>query len=127
MAGRPVSPTEDLLRRLCTYDERYLQAARWPEVQAGVGGATTLSRRTRALVELAALLAVDAETTSLRWAAERAAVAGADDQALVRVLLASASAAGSAQTASGAARLALALDLDVAAERAPLLSEQSGF
>ena len=64
-------------------------------------------------MELAALLAADAATPSLRWAVDRAAATGAGDDKLVQVLLASASAAGSACTAASAARLALALDLDL--------------
>ena len=64
------------------------------------------------LVELAALLAVDAPTTCLRWAAERACATGADDHMLVYVLETAALAAGSAQAVASAPRLALALDLD---------------
>jgi hypothetical protein len=41
-----------------------------------------LDRQTRALVQLSALLAVDAATTTLRWAAEVASSRGADDAAL---------------------------------------------
>jgi alkylhydroperoxidase/carboxymuconolactone decarboxylase family protein YurZ len=66
----------------------------------------------RVLVELAALLAADAPTATVRWAAERAAAAGASDEELVGVLLATGPAAGEAQTVSSAPRLALALDLN---------------
>ena len=72
-----------------------------------------LDRQTRALVQLSALIADDAPTASLRWAADVAATAGADDAALVKVLAAAARATGAAQTAKSAPRLALALDVDI--------------
>ena len=72
-----------------------------------------LDRKTRALVRLSALVADDAGTESLRWAADVAAATGADDLALVRVLTAAACATGSAQVVKSAPRLALALDLDL--------------
>jgi hypothetical protein len=84
-----------------------------------MAGAVTrcgLDRETRALVQLSALVAGDAGTTSLRWAADVAAAAGADDAALIRVLTSAGSAAGAAQTVKSAPRLALALDLDIEVE-----------
>lgn len=80
-----------------------------------VDSAGRLDRRTRVLVLLAALLAADAATTSVRWAVERAAATGIDDETLVSVLVTAGSAAGAAQTVTGASRLALALDVDPAA------------
>jgi alkylhydroperoxidase/carboxymuconolactone decarboxylase family protein YurZ len=71
-----------------------------------------LDRRTRVLVRLAALIAVGACTESLRWAVELAATTGADDDALAAVLLATGSAAGSAQLVESAPRLALALGFE---------------
>jgi hypothetical protein len=65
------------------------------------------------LAQLAALIAMDANTTSLRWAAYRALALGAGDRALVRVLLTTGWAAGIAQTVATAPRLGLALDLDI--------------
>ncbi len=64
------------------------------------------------LVRLGALLVVDAPTDSVRWASELAATAGADDDALAGVLVATGSTAGSAQLVASASRLAAALDLD---------------
>jgi len=72
-----------------------------------------LDRQTRALVQLAALVAVDASTPALRCTAERAAATGVRDEALVHVLLAAARAAGAAQMVRSAPRLALALDVDI--------------
>lgn len=71
-----------------------------------------LDRRTRVLVRLAALIAVGACTESLRWAVELASTTGADDDALAAVLIAIASAAGTAQLVESAPRLALALGFD---------------
>ena len=76
-------------------------------------GRCQLDRETRALVQLSALIADDAATASLRWAADVAATAGADDATLVKVLATTARATGSAQTAKTAPRLALALDVDI--------------
>ena len=111
-----VPTTRELLRRLSDGDERSLAAVvRGAAGWAGVGG-TGLDRPTRILVELAALLAADAPTTSVRWAVERAAATGVDDEELVGVLLAAGPATGGAQTVTSAPRLALALDLDTDVE-----------
>jgi hypothetical protein len=75
-----------------------------------------LDRGTRALVQLSALVADDAPTVSLRWAADVAAATGADDATLVRVLAATAPATGAAQMVKSAPRLALALDVDIEVE-----------
>jgi alkylhydroperoxidase/carboxymuconolactone decarboxylase family protein YurZ len=107
-----VNATEQLLRRLAANDEGCLQG--FPP--RGRRGPTALDRETRALVLLSALLAADAATATLRWAAELASTTGADDAALVQVLLTAASVAGSAQAVSSAPRLALALDMDVELE-----------
>jgi alkylhydroperoxidase/carboxymuconolactone decarboxylase family protein YurZ len=105
--------TREFLRRLAASDESFLEAA---FSRSEVGIEPNLDRSTRVLVELAALLAADAPTTSVRWAAERAAATGADDEKLLGVLLAAGAAAGEAQTVTSAPRLALALDLDVEVE-----------
>jgi alkylhydroperoxidase/carboxymuconolactone decarboxylase family protein YurZ len=86
-----------------------------PEFESDYGLTTpALDRRTRVLVRLAALIAVGACTESLRWAVELASTSGADDDALAAVLLATASAAGSAQLVEIAPRLALALGFEPA-------------
>jgi alkylhydroperoxidase/carboxymuconolactone decarboxylase family protein YurZ len=110
-----VSEARDLLRRLAAHDERSLQRAMAPTPEFDPGYALTgpaLDRRTRVLVRLAALIAVGACTESLRWAVELASITGADDDALLAVLVATASAAGSAQLVETAPRLALALGLE---------------
>jgi hypothetical protein len=71
-----------------------------------------LDRRTRMLVRLGALLAVDAATSSLRWAVELASTSGAGDDAMAAVLVSAGGTAGSAQLVASASRLAQALDLE---------------
>ena len=105
--------SREVLRRLAASDEAFLDAAFGRASRGAEVAGINLDRSTRVLVELAALLAADAPTISVRWAAERAAAAGADDAVLVGVLLAAGAAAGEAQMVTSAPRLALALDLDV--------------
>jgi hypothetical protein len=77
-------------------------------------------------VRLAALLAMDASTESLRWAVDLAAAAGADDDALAAVLIVSGHTAGAAQLATSASRLASALGFEAGGEeRLRLLPEQT--
>lgn len=83
-----------------------------------------LDRRTRVLVRLAALIAVGACTDSLRWAVELASTSGADDDSLAAVLVATGSAAGSAQLVESAPRLALAMGFDPAQDRRERLLTQ---
>ena len=110
------SPNRDLLLRLAAGDERSLRAILRPtpdpasaeEASASPG----LDRRTRLLVRLGALLALGASTESLRWAVELASTAGAGEDAVAAVLVATGSAAGSAQLVESASRLAVALDYE---------------
>lgn len=111
MANEP----RDLLRRLASSDERSIETLLSPGAQCSewTGQLTPgLSRRTRELVRLAALLAVDSSTSSLRWAVELASTAGVDDGAVVGALVSTAATTGWAQVVSSAPRLALALDLE---------------
>jgi alkylhydroperoxidase/carboxymuconolactone decarboxylase family protein YurZ len=108
--------TREFLRRLAASDESSLEAAFSRAGDGAEGIEPNLDRSIRVLVELAALLAADAPTTTVRWAAERAAATGADDEKLLGVLLAAGAAAGGAQTVTSAPRLALALDLDMEVE-----------
>lgn len=120
------SPARDLLLRLAAGDEGSLRAVLRPtlEPQRGEDAAAGdgLDRQTRMLVRLGALLALDASTDSLRWAVELAAAAGAGEDAVAAVLLATASATGSAQLVSNAARLAVALDYESGVPDEPALS-----
>jgi hypothetical protein len=107
--------TEALLRRLAASDEASLRSVLDP----CCGSAPALDREAHALVQLSALLAAEATTTSLRWAIDVACTAGVDDITLAEVLWAIAPVAGTAQTAVTAPRLALALDFDLDAEGGP--------
>jgi 4-carboxymuconolactone decarboxylase len=130
MAMRTDSVTDEarqLLRRLAAGDEPSLEMVLWP---GAASRPALLDTRTRLLVRLAALLAMDASTESLRWAVDLASAAGADDEAVAAVLIVSGHTAGSAQLAKSAARLASALGIeagdDDAATRLRLLPEQPG-
>jgi hypothetical protein len=107
---------KELLRRLVDGDEHSLQMVMAPTPEflerpplAGLA----LDRRIRVLVRLAALLATDAPTASLRWAVELACSTGADDDALLAALVAAGAAAGAAQVVASAPRLGLALGFDI--------------
>jgi alkylhydroperoxidase/carboxymuconolactone decarboxylase family protein YurZ len=119
------SPPREFLLRLAAGDEATLRAVLRPTLETPDSGVTAaadgLDRRTRLLVGLAALLALDAPTDSLRWAVELASAAGADEDAMAAVLLATGSAAGSAQLVASAARLAVALDYETDGPGEPLL------
>jgi alkylhydroperoxidase family enzyme len=106
---------EDLLRRLAANDDRSLRAIRVARPGSPEDGAESMSPRTRTLVRLAALLAVDAPTTSLQWAVERAGAAGVSDEEIVGVLLTVGEAVGFARVVSAAPRLALAIGYDIEA------------
>ncbi len=68
------------------------------------------------LVQLGALLALGAATTSLRAAVQRATHAGATEAEIVAVLVAIAPAVGLARVVSIAPRLALAIGYDIEAD-----------
>jgi alkylhydroperoxidase/carboxymuconolactone decarboxylase family protein YurZ len=120
------SPARDLLLRLAAGDEpalrAVLRATLEPDRSDELAAGSSLDRRTRMLVRLGALLTLDAPTESLRWAVELASAAGADEDAVAAVLLATGSAAGSAQLVSSAARLAVALDYESGVPEEPALS-----
>jgi 4-carboxymuconolactone decarboxylase len=112
----PVNESRDMLRRLAANDEASVRAvlACSPISGPAADSPSMLDRRTRVLVQLAALLVVDASTESLRWAADLAGTNGADDGAVAAVLVAAGFVAGSAQLVAIAPRLALALGLEPA-------------
>lgn len=120
------SPARALLLRLAAGDERSLREILRPRPEPASGdaatAASTLDRRTRLLVGLGALLALDASTDSLTWAVELASTAGIGDDALAAVLLATGSATGSAQLVSSAARLAIVLGYDTGVPEDPALT-----
>ncbi len=75
--------------------------------------AAALSPKVDLLVQLAALLALGAPTTSLRATVRRAVAAGASEGELVDVLVAVAPAVGLARVVAGASRLATAMGYDL--------------
>jgi 4-carboxymuconolactone decarboxylase len=113
------SAGELLLRGLAEGDDRSVRSVlvlTVNETIPGVAPLRALSRRTAALVHLAALLATEASTTSLRWAVEMAREAGAGDEAIVEVLSTVASTLGWARVVAAAPRLALAIGYDIEVE-----------
>lgn len=102
----------DLLRRLASHDEPLLRRVLGPGSARELDPICALDRRTRVLVRLVALFAVDAGTPSVRWAAELASAAGAGVDAMTAVLVSAGRTAGSAQLVASAWRLATALDLE---------------
>jgi alkylhydroperoxidase/carboxymuconolactone decarboxylase family protein YurZ len=110
---------ESLLRGLSANDERSarLVLALRPESADPDGEFDPgLTPRVRTLVRLAALLALDASTTCLRWAVELASCAGADDEEIVRVLLTVGPDMGIPRVISSAHRLAQAIGYELDAE-----------
>lgn len=110
---------ENLLRRLGSGDEgsvRIVLALR-PEA-ADPGFDTGLSPRVRTLVRLAALVALDASTTCMRWAVELASCAGANDDEIVGVLLSVGPEVGLPRVISSAPRLAQAIGYEIGTDRA---------
>jgi 4-carboxymuconolactone decarboxylase len=114
-----VGQAQELLRRLTANEEdsvRMVLSLR-PEVTGGCPAFDrALTPRVRMLVRLAALVALDASTASLRWAVELASCAGADDDEIVAVLTTVAPEVGVARIVATAPRLALAIGYDVEAE-----------
>ena len=115
MNGQP----ESLLRALTVNEEEAIRSvlALRPEVaedDAAVGAA--LTPRVRNLVRIAALIAIDAPTTSLRWAVELAWNAGADEDEIVRVLATVGSEVGVGRVVGAAPRLAAAIGYDFGLE-----------
>jgi alkylhydroperoxidase family enzyme len=115
------SDARNLLRHLAAGDEDSLRTVLVPTPEFGGSDAPTpgaLDRRTRALVRLAALFAVDACTESLHWAVDLASATGVGDDAVVAALIAAGAAAGSVQLAASAPRLALVLGFEIEPEGA---------
>ncbi len=110
---------EQLLRGLAAGDESLLRSVLVlapAATRAPAPSNRTLPRATATLVHLAALLAVGASTTSLRWAVELALRAGVQDEEIVEVLATVAATVGSARVVAAAPRLALAIGYDIEIE-----------
>ncbi len=103
--------TEELLRRLALNDERsvamVLTSGSPPREDDVLGAKVEL------FVQLGALLALGAATSSLRRTVERARAAGATESELVGVLIAVGPAVGLARLVATAPRLASAIGYDL--------------
>jgi 4-carboxymuconolactone decarboxylase len=111
-----IGQAESLLRALTAGEEDSVQRvlALRPELTADTAALdSALTPRIRNLVRLAALIAVDAPTTSLRWAVELAWNAGADEEEIVHVLTTVGSEVGLSRIVSAAPRLAAAIGYDI--------------
>ena len=110
-----VHKAEQLLRRLGDSEDESLQKvlALRPDADDRGECAAALTPRVRTLVRLAALVAGDASTTSLRWAVELAWSTGAVDEEIVGVLLSIGREVGLPRIVDGAPRLAAAIGYDV--------------
>jgi 4-carboxymuconolactone decarboxylase len=102
---------EQLLRRLALNDERLVGSVL--SRTAEVSSAPTLDRKSEALVQVGALLSVDASTASLRWTVEHAQSTGATDEEIAAVLVAIGPTVGLARVVAGAPRLALAMGYEI--------------
>jgi alkylhydroperoxidase/carboxymuconolactone decarboxylase family protein YurZ len=114
-SGATMHEAEQLLRRLTESEDESLQKilALRPDADDRSECAVALTPRIRTLVRLAALVAGDASTTSLRWAVELAWSTGAVDEEIVGVLLSIGPEIGLPRIVDGAPRLAAAIGYDV--------------
>jgi alkylhydroperoxidase/carboxymuconolactone decarboxylase family protein YurZ len=104
----------ELLRRLTADDQESARMVLALRPQPGTAPLdAALTPRVRTLVVLAALVADDASTTSLRWAVELAWNAGVVDDEIVAVLLAVGGEIGVPRVIDTAPRLAAAIGYDV--------------
>jgi 4-carboxymuconolactone decarboxylase len=109
-----VDETERLLRRLALNDEESVGMV----LASGsdTAGSAALRPKVDLLVQLGALLALGAATSSLRATVDRAVEAGATEAEIVGVLIAVAPAVGLARVVSTAPRLAVAIGYDLEAD-----------
>jgi alkylhydroperoxidase/carboxymuconolactone decarboxylase family protein YurZ len=114
LRSRYVDDVERLLRQLALDDEESVGM-----VLAGGGdraGSAVLLPKVDVLVRLGALLALGANTSSIRATVDRAIEAGATEAEIVAVLITVAPAVGLARVVSIAPRLAAAIGYDLEAD-----------
>lgn len=114
LAWPNVDEVENLLRRLALNDEESVGMVLAGRQDTAGGG--SLRPKVDMLVQLGALLALGAATSSLRSAVEHAIEAGATEAEIVGVLIAVAPAVGLARVVSTAPRLATAIGYDLEAD-----------
>ena len=105
-----VDETERLLRRLALNDE---ESVGMVLTSGSETSHAALLPKVDLLVQLGALLALGAATSSLRATVDRAIDAGATESEIVGVLIAVAPAVGLARVVSTAPRLAIAIGYDI--------------
>jgi 4-carboxymuconolactone decarboxylase len=108
-----MSSAEEGFRRLTIGDPALVASVAGPEARPL--GAQCLDARTEALLQIGALIALDAPPSSYRPVVEAAQRAGARLEELLAVLVAVAGTVGSARTVSAAPKIALAAGYDVEA------------
>jgi alkylhydroperoxidase/carboxymuconolactone decarboxylase family protein YurZ len=101
------------LRRLALRDDRFIEQLLADERRSSFE--PELDARSRALVQVGALIALDAGPPSYMSAADKALLAGASYEEIVDTLLAVLPVVGAARVVSAAPNLALALGYDTAA------------
>ena len=108
---------EQLIRRLSLNDERTVELVLGAPL-GSAGSSDVAARRTRSLVRLAALIAVESPLTSYQWAVDLALAEGATDADILDVLTAVGPVVGSVRLTAAAAKIldALGLDLDPSIE-----------
>jgi alkylhydroperoxidase/carboxymuconolactone decarboxylase family protein YurZ len=102
------SEVRRLLRRVTLNDEAALRDVMAGRLPAG----SSLDDKTRSLVMIAGLIALDAKTTSLHAAVDNAFVSGASDEEILEVVLAVAPVVGSSRISAMLPRIQTALDRD---------------
>ncbi len=112
----PVPHFQEILRRLALRDDRYIEAVLGDERENML--ASSLDPKAHALVQLGALIALDAAAASYQCTVDEAIRAGATPGELVGALIAVMPATGVPRVMSAAPKLGLALgyDLDEALE-----------
>ncbi len=112
----------EVLRRLSLNDERFVADALAGRVDRVEPAGMVLDPRTRRLVDLAALIGIEAGEAPISVAVEKALAAGARVEEVVEVLLSVAPSVGSARIVAVAPRIAASIgyDLSQAYEEPPL-------
>ena len=105
-----MKPFEETLRKLSVRDDAFIHSLLAEDTNART---SQPDGKTRALVRVAALIAVDAATPSYVEAIGAAADAGATNEEIVGCLIAVLPTVGVARVVSAAPKVGLALDYDV--------------
>ncbi len=101
---------QDVLRKLAIRDDRFVELILMHHELRDSN--PSLDPKTRALINLGALVALDAPTASYQWGVDAALAAGATPDEIVDTLVAIMPTAGVPRVTAAAPRLALALGYD---------------